>query len=182
VREALVPVRIDLEAGIGEYDDPSVWMEHPHSPAEAYTWSPVDGQALRQGLREFLPEYMLPEHYRFLSALPLTESGKVDERALPALPLGPVHHEHVPPHTPLQEQLARLWCEVLELERAGITDDFFELGGHSIRAIQLLAKVNEAFQVNVALKDLLRERTILGLERRITALKAQPAQDGKEAA
>jgi acyl carrier protein len=86
----------------------------------------------------------------------------------------------VPPHTPLQEQLARIWCEVLEVERAGITDDFFELGGHSIRAIQLLAKVNEALQVNVALKDLLRERTIRGMEKRITALREQASQGSKE--
>ncbi|MDY7225118.1 non-ribosomal peptide synthetase [Hyalangium rubrum] len=182
VREALLPVRIDVEAGVGEYHDPSVWMEHPHSPPEEYTWSPVDGQALRLGLREFLPEYMIPEHYRFLPTLPLTESGKVDERALPELPLGPVHHEHVPPQTELQHRLAGLWCKVLELERIGITDDFFELGGHSIRAIQLLAKVNEAFGVSVALKDLLRERTIRGMEKRIIALRAPPSPSGQEAA
>ncbi|WP_232293795.1 phosphopantetheine-binding protein [Stigmatella aurantiaca] len=113
---------------------------------------------------------MVPEHIRFLSALPLTPSGKVDERALPELPLGPREPGRVvPPQGPVQERLAALWCDVLGLASVGVTDDFFELGGHSIHAIRLMARINEAFQVKLALRDLFRERTILGLEKRLAA-------------
>ncbi|ADO72626.1 non-ribosomal peptide synthetase [Stigmatella aurantiaca] len=170
VREALRPVHINLETGLGEYFDPSVWMEHPHSPVSEYTWRPVEAGTLRQELRDSLPDYMVPEHIRFLSALPLTPSGKVDERALPELPLGPREPGRVvPPQGPVQERLAALWCDVLGLASVGVTDDFFELGGHSIHAIRLMARINEAFQVKLALRDLFRERTILGLEKRLAA-------------
>ncbi len=178
VRDTLRPVHIDLEAGMGEYYDPSVWMEHPHAPAAEYLWRPVEARTLRQELRDSLPDYMVPEHFRFLSALPLTPSGKVDERALPELPLGPREPERaVPPQGPVQERLAALWCDVLGLPSVGVTDDFFELGGHSIHAIRLMARINEAFQANLALRDLFRERTILGLEKRLAAAPVAPGQE-----
>ncbi|TMC24293.1 MAG: non-ribosomal peptide synthetase, partial [Chloroflexi bacterium] len=105
---------------------------------------------LRSYLQEQLPPYMVPAFFVFLDALPLTSNGKVDFQALPdpdrsqflknteAMPLGR-------PQTPLQEQLALMWAELLHLPQVGIHDNFFELGGHSLLAVQLLNRMNKQF-------------------------------------
>ncbi|HEY8207799.1 MAG TPA: amino acid adenylation domain-containing protein [Myxococcaceae bacterium] len=170
VREALQPVRIDLENRRGVYEDPAVWMEHPQTePHDG--WAPVDAAALRDHLRGHLPEYMVPDHFHFVARMPLNESGKIDERALPPGIPGRGHHaRYVAPQTPVQHRLAEIWKEVLGLEKVGIHDDFFEAGGHSIRAMQMLALIQQALGVKLALRQLFTERTIRGLAATIEAL------------
>ncbi|MBZ4420207.1 non-ribosomal peptide synthetase [Myxococcus sp. RHSTA-1-4] len=100
---------------------------------------------LRAFLKERLPEYMVPVHFVPMDAFPLTPSGKVNRRALPA-PEGASHEStraRVAPRTSLELQLVRVWEEVLGLHPLGIRDDFFELGGHSLLAVRLLARVRE---------------------------------------
>jgi surfactin family lipopeptide synthetase C len=70
---------------------------------------------------------------------------------------------YVPPRTPVERELARLWQEVLQVERVGIFDNFFTLGGHSLLATQLLARVRIAFQVDLPLRLLFEQPTIAGL-------------------
>ncbi|MFP2924078.1 phosphopantetheine-binding protein [Pyxidicoccus sp. 3LG] len=91
---------------------------------------------LREHLARELPAYMIPSAYVELGALPLTQGGKVDERALPEPPTV-THAPQAPLASELERQLAGLWCETLRLERVGAEDNFFDLGGHSL----LLAQV-----------------------------------------
>ncbi|NOK39811.1 AMP-binding protein, partial [Corallococcus exercitus] len=129
VRQAVVVAREDA-AG----DKRLVAYVACRSGAEA-----VDVSALRARLHEKLPEYMVPSAFVVLEALPLTPSGKVDRKALPA-PEAPVSTaEYVAPRNPTEEKLAALWAQVLRVPRVGATDHFFELGGHSLLATQLVS-------------------------------------------
>ncbi len=119
---------------------------------------------LQQFLSARLPAYMVPSLVVPLRELPLTPGGKVDRRALP-LPDTGMHAQvaYVPPRTPVERELARMWQEVLQVERVGIFDNFFTLGGHSLLATQLLARVRIAFQVDLPLRLLFEQPTIAGL-------------------
>ncbi|MEW6735711.1 MAG: amino acid adenylation domain-containing protein, partial [Acidobacteriota bacterium] len=94
---------------------------------------------LRNFLKEKLPDYMLPTAFVFLDSLPLTASGKIDRRALPAPSWQNQTISYLAPRTPVEEIVAGIWCEVLKLERVGVADNFFELGGHSLLATQVIS-------------------------------------------
>jgi len=102
--------------------------------------------ALRAFLRERLPEYMVPSAFVEREALPRTRNGKVDVGALPAPELQPAARSaaYVAPRNELETQLARIWCEVLGVERVGVDDNFFELGGDSILSIQIVTRSGRA--------------------------------------
>ena len=131
-------------------------------PKQAMT---LTGDALRDVLREQLPDYMLPSAFVLLNALPLTPNGKVDRRALPAPDASPSDHtvEFVAPETTLEKKLAEIWAQVLGIERIGIYDDFFTLGGHSLKATQIIYRINQAFLVDLPLRSLFQDPTIAGL-------------------
>jgi len=120
---------------------------------------------LRRLLGEQLPEYMVPSAFVLLDTMPLTPSGKVDRRALPA-PKGtrPVLEEaYVPPRDPVEEVLAAVWMDVLHIERVGVHDHFFEMGGHSLLATQVISRVQSILQVEVPLRTLFESPTVAGL-------------------
>lgn len=100
--------------------------------------------AIRDQLLESLPEYMVPSVIVPLEEMPLTENGKVDQKALAAL----AEKEHIitdnnPPSTRLQRVIYEIWKEVLIVDHMGIDDNFFHLGGHSLLAIQVINKVQD---------------------------------------
>jgi hypothetical protein len=159
----LHPVRIDLEKGVGEYDEPSIWYQHFAESYEGPDWKPLGKRELRRFLSDSLPEYMMPDQVCFLARMPRTPGGKIDERKLPEV--GWEGRVTLPPQNPLQVKLAELFCSVLRVGGVGIGDDFFLLGGQSLKAIQLVTLVAQRLGVRVALKDFYREPTILGLER-----------------
>ncbi|HEX2190457.1 MAG TPA: amino acid adenylation domain-containing protein, partial [Longimicrobiaceae bacterium] len=99
--------------------------------------------ALRAGLRERLPEHMVPAAFVALERLPLNANAKVDRRALPAPEWGG-GAEHVAPRTPAEHALAEVWREVLRVERVGVHDRFFEMGGDSILAIRVATAARRA--------------------------------------
>ncbi len=144
----------------------------------------AEGQAasvgnLRAALREELPDYMIPSLFVPLAALPLTPNGKVDRKALPATngPRLETGREHVPPEGPVQERLAAIWSEVLRLERVGATDNFFELGGHSLMAMQVLARVQEAFGIELPLRTMFDNPTVAALAEAIIQKELARADD-----
>jgi acyl carrier protein len=100
-----------------------------------------------------------------MDSLPLTPSGKVDRRALPApgSEQPDLEDSYVGPRTPIEELLAGIWCEVLGLKEVGIHDNFFELGGHSLLATQVISRLRKAFQVQIPLRSLFEYPTIAGL-------------------
>ncbi|ERN42085.1 amino acid adenylation domain protein [Rubidibacter lacunae KORDI 51-2] len=121
-----------------------------------------DSTALRQYLQGQLPEYAIPSLFVTLKALPLTPNGKVNRQALPAPEkvrpeLSP---NFVAPSTELEEAIAEIWCEVLQLETVGVRDNFFELGGHSLLATQVLSRLQETFTIELPLQRLFDARTI----------------------
>jgi non-ribosomal peptide synthetase component F len=116
---------------------------------------------LRQALRAKLPEHMVPSAIAVLAELPLTPSGKINRRALPA-PTG-IADEYEPPATELEEELADLWSKILKVERVGINDNFFNLGGHSLLGTRLIFQLREHFQVELPLRALFEAPTIATL-------------------
>ncbi len=101
---------------------------------------------LRHFLKEKLPDYMVPSAFVVLEALPLTPSGKVDRKALPAPEQArpDLESDFVAPRTDKEQVLAEIWAQVLGLDRVGVHDNFFELGGDSILSIQVVARANQA--------------------------------------
>ena len=129
----------------------------------AYTIGEADAAQLRAHARQRLPEYMLPSAYVSLAQYPLTPNGKVDRKALPAPDADALEaRAYVAPRNGEEETLARLWGEVLGLERVGIHDDFFDLGGHSLLATQLITRAQKAFGGEIALRTLFEAPTVAG--------------------
>ena len=127
--------------------------------------SPPSTSELHRFLREKLPDYMLPATFVHLDALPLSANGKIDRLALPT-PDGKrptLEHTFVPPRTPIEETLAKIWTEVLRLERVGVHDNFFELGGHSLLATQVVSRVRQALDMELPLRLLFEAPTIADL-------------------
>ena len=108
---------------------------------------------IKQHLRAQLPEYMVPLHWLWLKQLPLNANGKLDRKALPEVEIGQLQRDdYVAPHTELQQTLADIWAQVLNVETVGIRDNFFELGGHSLLATQIASRVQKVLQRNVPLR------------------------------
>ncbi|WP_416769356.1 amino acid adenylation domain-containing protein [Pseudomonas sp. RHF3.3-3] len=110
---------------------------------------------LRAQLATQLPEYMVPVAYVRLDALPLTANGKLDRRALPAPALTALsQREYQAPEGELENTLARIWGELLQVERVGRRDHFFELGGHSLLAMRMVSQVRLQLQRELPLGEL----------------------------
>ncbi|MFC3378609.1 phosphopantetheine-binding protein [Rugamonas sp. CCM 8940] len=132
---------------------------------------------LRAALAALLPDYMIPAAFMALAALPLTANGKIDRKALPppeaaataALP-------YAAPQGELEQLLAQLWREVLDVPRVGRLDDFFELGGHSMLATALLAAVRQRCGVKVALRAFFEDATVAALARALAAARVADDQ------
>jgi amino acid adenylation domain-containing protein len=114
-------------------------------------------RALRSFLQQKLPDYMVPPAFVILDALPLTPSGKVDRRALPAPDQAQPHLEgaFIAPHTPWEVLLAEIWQEVLGVDHVGVYNNFFDLGGHSLLAMQVIARVEKRTGLRIYPRDLI---------------------------
>ncbi len=136
--------------------------------------------ALRDWLRERLPEYMVPPLWTVMEGLPLTPSGKLDRRALPRPAAGRGGAGgYVAPRTPAEDTLAAIWSEVLGVDRVGVHDSFFDLGGYSLLAVRVGSRVQEAFGVSLPLHTVFQAPTIEALALRIAQarLEQQSAED-----
>jgi thioesterase domain-containing protein/acyl carrier protein len=117
-----------------------------------------DVDALRAGLKQRLPDYMVPSAFVVLEALPLTPNGKIDRKALPA-PEGQARTgDYVAPQSAMEEILVAIWSDVLGQTLVGRDDNFFELGGHSILAMQLILRVRKAFGIDLPLRTLFEDQ------------------------
>ncbi len=158
----------------------------PDPPAEVRPWESYAGDerrgrlahglapALRAALRARLPEHMVPSAIVLLDALPLTPTGKLDRRALPA-PDAAAGAERVTPRTPTEEVLAGIFGEVLGIGRVGAHDGFFELGGHSLLATRVMARVAPALRVELPLRALFEAQTVAELAARVDAARREGA-------
>ena len=130
----------------------------------------LSGRELREHLRERLPSSMVPAAYVILPAFPLTPSGKLDRKALPdpGAETGTKTAAWTPPRTPAEELVAGIFtevlgAEVLGAERIGTEDSFFERGGHSLAVLRVMARVREAFGVELPLHRVFETPTVAGL-------------------
>jgi amino acid adenylation domain-containing protein len=111
---------------------------------------------LRRFLMDRLPGYMVPSVFVFVDSLPLTATGKVDRRALlkPERTRPELEGGFAAPRNPVEEQLAKIWADVLGLDQVGVHDSFFDLGGHSLLGTRLISRVRDIFKRKVPLKYL----------------------------
>ena len=125
----------------------------------------TDVGGLRDHLRRQLPEYMLPSAFVVLAALPRTPGGKIDRQALPAPDFSEslLEPESILPRTPLEETLATLWQEVLQVPRVGVHDNFFDLGGESLSAVRLVSRVRQEVNIELSVRELFQTPTIAAL-------------------
>jgi amino acid adenylation domain-containing protein len=131
------------------------------------------GVRWRDYLSTRLPDYMVPQSFVCLDALPLTPNGKVNRKALPEPDFARAGAgDEAATLTPVEEMLAGLVCEVLGAQSVGLDDDFFELGGHSLLATQLMSRVRDTFEVEIALRQFFESPTVGELARQIEAARA----------
>jgi amino acid adenylation domain-containing protein len=126
---------------------------------------PADAAELRGALGAALPAYMVPAAFVFLERLPLTPSGKLDRRSLPAPEQrrGGVRTPFTAPRNPLEVTLVGLWEELLDRREVGVEDSFFELGGHSLLATRLVSRVRQLLEVELPLRVLFDSETVAGV-------------------
>ena len=134
-------------------------------------------------VRRWLPGYMVPSTLVLLKALPLTTSGKVDRRALPA-PGAARRDVAERPRTATEATLVAMWRALLGRPEVGVHDDFFDLGGHSLLAAQLVAQIEVAFRTTLPVRRLFEAPTVARLAALIETLPlatpvSAPEQDGE---
>jgi len=144
----------------------------------------VSATALREYLRQRLPDYMVPAAFVAIPSLPVTEQGKINRAALPA-----VNGNRLPdvaymaPRTLVEEELVKILAPLLKVNRVGVNDNFFLLGGHSLMGTQVIARVSESFGVDLTLLKLFDHPTVAEMsteiENLILAKVARDSQTGQ---
>jgi amino acid adenylation domain-containing protein/non-ribosomal peptide synthase protein (TIGR01720 family) len=170
VREAVVVAR---DAGSGEDRRLVAYLACAEGPR------PGAGE-LRSFLRETLPEAMVPSLFVLLDHLPLTASGKVDRRALPAPEAAEragTGEDHVAPSSAVEQELARIWASVLRVDRVSVHDDFFALGGDSILSIQIISRARAA-GIEITIRQIFEHPTIAALGAVAGARRGVDAEQG----
>jgi amino acid adenylation domain-containing protein/non-ribosomal peptide synthase protein (TIGR01720 family) len=150
VREAVVVVR-------GEAEEKRLF---------AYVCGELESAAteLRNFLKQYLPEYMVPAVFIVLDKMPLSNSGKVDRKRLPEPETSrpSLAETYVAPRTEVERVLVKIWSDVLSVTQVGIHDNFFELGGDSILSVQIGARAHQA-GLPLTAQEVFYHQTIAGL-------------------
>ncbi|NEQ72621.1 MAG: hypothetical protein F6K23_05790 [Okeania sp. SIO2C9] len=122
---------------------------------------------------------MIPAAFVLLDAFPLTPSGKIDRRALPVpdtVPSG-LSTAYVMPQTETEQLLAKIWQEVLQVEKVGIYDNFFELGGHSLLIIKVHTKLQEIYPQDISIVKLFQHPNISEFSKYLIDLEREKLTD-----
>jgi amino acid adenylation domain-containing protein len=123
----------------------------------------LTSRELRTYLLAKLPEYMAPTTFILLEALPLTANGKIDRKNLPSSgeeSRSEGQADYLAPRDAVEQQLAEIWENLLEIRHIGVRSSFFDLGGHSLTAVRLLAQIQKRFGQELPLNSLMRASTI----------------------
>jgi len=146
VEDALVILR-----GEGDNKFLAAYFTTQHAAAES--------APLHDWLQQHLPAYMLPKYIIPLDSFPLTANGKIDRHALPLPEMVKADGEQ--PFTPNESLLATVWAKLLKIETVNREDNFFALGGNSLLAMQLTARIREVFQIEVPVRIIFEQATLL---------------------
>ncbi|MFJ9691430.1 amino acid adenylation domain-containing protein [Kitasatospora sp. NPDC101183] len=123
--------------------------------------SVLDATVLRAHMAQALPDHMVPSAFVGLDALPVTTEGALDRKALPAPEAASQRGRG--PRNEQEEQLARIFGDVLKVQEIGIDDNFFGLGGHSLMATRLVSRIRREFQVELSVRSLFQAPTVAGV-------------------
>ena len=132
--------------------------------------------ALRQHLRNTLPEYMIPSAFVPLEALPLTPNGKLDRQALPS-PDGARQETatpFVPPATEVERKLAAIFRELLGMNEIGVDDNFFDLGANSLMMVRVVEKIRAELGIKISLVRVFQFPTLSSLAAAIAGSETDP--------
>ena len=129
---------------------------------------------LRRFVAERLPDFMVPRQFVVLDGLPLTPNGKVDRRALPTpeRQREDAGRDYVAPRTSVEQTIAAVWGEVLDIQPVGVHDNLFELGGDSLLAAHIAYRIRERLLVEVPVHEVLEHPTVATLATRLEAMRA----------
>jgi len=123
--------------------------------------SDIEPAELRTTLKKTLPDYMVPSAFITLECMPLTSSGKLDRKTLPAPEsYAASEGEGRPPRAGAETMIAEIWKSILRVSTVHAEDDFFRLGGHSLLATQMVSRVREAAGVKLPLVEIFRHSTL----------------------
>lgn len=126
----------------------------------------LDLAALAAHLKTMLPDYMVPQHFVAMDAIPLSPNGKVERKALPVPQAdAAAARERRAPRGDTEQRVAALMAEVLGVTGIGADDDFFAIGGHSLLAARLASRLSAAFATVVPLRTLFEAPTVAMLAR-----------------
>nr|WP_318528447.1 non-ribosomal peptide synthetase/type I polyketide synthase [Plectonema radiosum] len=173
VQETTVIVREDIQS-----DKRLVAYVVPKTETEPNAALPTLSE-LRSFLKSKLPDYMVPNAFVILKAMPLTPNGKIDRHNLPV----PDHTTrpdaaYVMPQTKVEQIVAAVWQEMLQVEKVGIYDNFFELGGHSLLVVQVHHKLQEILGVKLSVVEMFQHPTIHSLSQHLSIQDASKQSNG----
>ncbi len=142
--------------------------------------STISATDLRSYVRKKLPDYMIPARFIFLDALPVSPNGKIDRKALPVPGRSRPELDvpYIAARSPVETELAKIWAEVLAIDRVGIHDNFFDLGGHSLAASRLVSRVIQKCQLELPIKALFESPTVA--EMALVIIRNQANKVGQE--
>jgi len=126
-----------------------------------YTGKYLDDKKLRNELKSLLPSYMIPNRFIHLEEIPITENGKVDKAKLPD-PNSQFTNSsaYQAPRNDLEELIAQIWQEILQINKIGVFDNFLSLGGNSLAAIRITSRIEEKLGLEIPLRELFEHPTI----------------------
>lgn len=132
-----------------------------------------DLKEVTEFLRKKLPHYMIPDKLLVVDKFPLNTSGKIDLNMLTHTKVHDLflQRRHIPPTSTKQKQLAKIWSEILKIEKVSIDDSFFDLGGNSVTTLKLVNRIIDRFQVKLELADIIELATLEKISAKILELK-----------
>lgn len=134
----------------------------------------LQAKEIRDYLAGELPSYMIPSRFYRVGRLPLSDNGKTDKKALPALKdAADLDEEFIEPRNETERLLAGIFSEVLSLGKVSAEASFFEVGGHSLKATMLMARIQKAFEVDISIDEIFEKQTVSALAEAVAAKSAK---------
>ncbi len=124
--------------------------------------SDINHKELRSYLHTKLPDYMIPQFFIETKIFQLTPAGKIDRKYLSSMDLdiGVSKKDVIEPKTIFEQQVVKVWKDVLDIEKVSLDDNFFEIGGHSLLSVAIVSKLSKNFKIDIPLDSFLRAPTV----------------------